>query len=513
MNLTLEQLTYIAERGPKALSAVAGSGKTTTMVEDVRLRKVEEPNATILCVAFNKKIALTLEERMPKGVECKTMHSLGMRAWNRVVPRDIKVETNKTWKLWGDIAPESDEDDDRKSLFLDVKRLVGLLKGAGAIPPAARATHGGCRPLGDWANRNWRLSLLDFLDEHEFDLELQARDDVIELATKLLEESIITSFDGVIDFDDMLYMPVCFGGKFNSFDRVMIDEAQDINDIQRAMLHMVLRPGGTLCAVGDPYQAIYAFRGANHNSFNLIIEEFGLKTFPLSCSFRCPIEVVKLAQRIVPHITWNPAAEAGSVTSLPNFGPNVFTPDDAVICRNTKPLVFLAFSLLRNGVACFINGSDIGASLNALIRRLKAKSLPDLEERLRMWEQNEIARLTKRGSDAAIEVVSDKAATIRAVIDGVASEIPDATISDVTAQIKRLFSDPGSRRLTLSTIHRSKGLEWQRVFILDRHLMPSRYATSAAALQQEANLEYVAITRAMRELYFITSDSFDKEPE
>jgi len=74
--------------------------------------------------------------------------------------------------------------------------------------------------------------------------------------------------------------------------------------------------------------------------------------------------------------------------------------------------------------------------------------------------------------------------------------------------IDNLFSDHGGQRLTLCTIHKSKGMEWNRVFILDCHLMPSRYARKGWQKVQETNLIYVAHTRAKTELYFINSDSF-----
>jgi superfamily I DNA/RNA helicase len=57
--------------------------------------------------------------------------------------------------------------------------------------------------------------------------------------------------------------------------------------------------------------------------------------------------------------------------------------------------------------------------------------------------------------------------------------------------------------LTLCTVHKAKGLEWNRVYILDEFLMPSKYARQAWQQQQETNLQYVAVTRAKQELKFI----------
>jgi len=58
-------------------------------------------------------------------------------------------------------------------------------------------------------------------------------------------------------------------------------------------------------------------------------------------------------------------------------------------------------------------------------------------------------------------------------------------------------------------VHKAKGLEWLRVFILDRDRMPSRWARRDWQVQQEENLIYVAYTRAKEELYFLPSDKID----
>jgi len=84
----------------------------------------------------------------------------------------------------------------------------------------------------------------------------------------------------------------------------------------------------------------------------------------------------------------------------------------------------------------------------------------------------------------------------------------------LAANIDALFSDnrDGSV-LTLATVHKSKGLEWDRVFILDPKLMPSKYARQQWQLDQETNIHYVAITRARQELYYIDSEGFQKPIE
>jgi hypothetical protein len=80
---------------------------------------------------------------------------------------------------------------------------------------------------------------------------------------------------------------------------------------------------------------------------------------------------------------------------------------------------------------------------------------------------------------------------------------------EVIAKIDALFSDVEKTGIQLSTIHRSKGLEADRVFIIHRDLMPSKYAKTDWEKEQEENLRYVAITRAKQHLgYVIDFDAY-----
>jgi superfamily I DNA/RNA helicase len=82
------------------------------------------------------------------------------------------------------------------------------------------------------------------------------------------------------------------------------------------------------------------------------------------------------------------------------------------------------------------------------------------------------------------------------------------TVESLLAKIELMFTDqPEATRLTLSTVHKAKGLEFETVFILDRDkYMPSRYAVQAWQKTQEQNLLYVAVTRAKLRLVYINSE-------
>src|SRR5206468_3822369 len=147
-----------------------------------------------------------------------------------------------------------------------------------------------------------------------------------------------------------------------------IDEAQDTNPARRALAKLALKPGGRLIAVGDPMQAIYGFTGASHDAMDLIAAEFDTVELPLSVSYRCARTIIGMAQTIVPYLEAAPNAPDGAVSRLPlKTALNALKPSDAVLCRQTAPLVSLAFKLIAAGRGCIILGREIAKGLTNLI--------------------------------------------------------------------------------------------------------------------------------------------------
>ena len=196
-------------------------------------------------------------------------------------------------------------------------------------------------------------------------------------------------------------------------------------------------------------------------------------------------------------ITAAPNAIPGVVSTL-TLSPSLFTPPCAVLCRNTAPLIPLAYYLFRHSIPCAIAGRDLGTSLITLIKKFHAPDIPTLLARLEVWQDKEIAK--RNASNRSVESVNDQAEAIRFFASA------ESSVDSIITRITSLFQpSPSPSVIHLSTIHRAKGLEWPLVFILDWHLIPSRYATSPSALRQERNLQYVAITRSSNALHYITS--------
>lgn len=199
----------------------------------------------------------------------------------------------------------------------------------------------------------------------------------------------------------------------------------------------------------------------------------------------------------------SPTAPLGSVKTETSWHSSSLLPSDIILCRNTAPLVSVAFRLLRFGVPCKIAGKEIGAGLVKLAKGFDGTGLRVFKQDLGLWRHKELDKATKKRKFYLCGNIEDKAQALLAIADGVQS------VPELITKIEELFRERPSV-LTLSTIHRAKGQEYPRVFILDRHLMPSKYASQPWQLVQERNLHYVAVTRAKLDLVYVNSENLQK---
>jgi superfamily I DNA/RNA helicase len=472
------------ETGSARVIAVAGAGKTTTLVD-----LVKELRGSVAMVAYNKKIADELKERIGsdlRNVRAGTFHSFGFGAWRQAHPK-VRVDADKVKKICAAMNV-------REELVVFVTSLVSLAK--------QRAV--GVIEMID-ADAPWR----DIVAHFDLDAILTGdKGAVVEDA--LLEEGItaaravlrasMTQDPTVIDFDDMIFAPLAHNARVWANDWVLVDEAQDTNPCRRAFVKKMLKAGGRAIFVGDPAQAIYGFTGADNDALDVIAREFNTIDLPLTVSWRCARAVVEVARRYSPLIEASEMAPEGSATTMDEgtFVKEAFTADDAILCRNTKPLVENAFRLIRRGVACHVEGRDLGAGLVVLVKRWKkAKTVADVMERVADWSAKEVEKLLAKGQEMKAERITDKADTLRVIAEACD---PDAAKETMVTKINGLFGD-NVPNLTLSTIHKAKGREWAKVYWLGANrYQPSPFARQAWQFVQETNLMYVAATRAKRDL-------------
>lgn len=486
---SLQQALIDALRSTKSnliADAYAGSGKTTTIA--FLVDAILKMGATHIVCAFNKSIATELQAR---GMNGRTFHSVGFgavmnatKARNGGAPAqmDAKKVSSIVDRLYGDNAA---------GYAGAIERLVSLAK-AHMLKP--NASNDDILYLIDHFGVDWD-------DDHVSDANM----------CQMVRETLRANNDDtrVIDFDDQLYFCWLLNLSLQKYDYILVDESQDTNPLRRELVRRMMHSSSRIVAVGDARQAIYGFTGASHDSIDQIAEQFNAVRYPLSVSYRCPASVIKLAQTIVPEIQARDDAPEGTVATLPTFKRSDFLSTDLVLCRNTAPLVAVAYKMLASRIPCRIMGREIGASLTSLIKRLsrKQETLDTLIDRLNAWRSTEVERAMRQKKEAKAQSVNDKVDAIVAIIESMTPEDADGGIARLISIIDGMFSDARNGCTTLSTVHKAKGMEAPRVFILDRNLMPSKMASQPWQVQQEYNLLYVAYTRALDTLYFVSSDT------
>lgn len=488
------------------LKARAGCGKTTTIMDAVQ-EIINSHLGQCAILAYNKSISEELKFKLQKmGIDWKsgeagTVHSFGLRSWRKVCP-NIQIDGKKIYKIIDTLLPSSKFLQKNASV---TSRLVSLAKQNG---------FGFFHPIADM--ENW----FEIIEHYSIDEDIADGDkpeDLIENAIRIFKLSQEKDYE-VIDFDDMILAPLTYNSKFWPYDFVFVDEAQDISSTRLALAMKMMKPKiGRLIAVGDDRQAIYGFTGANAESLNHIQQELNSKVLPLTVTYRCPKNIVKEANSIVADLKAHELAIEGEIRKIkfygeknvPWFTKEILSPKDSVIlCRNTKPLVQLAYQLLKSGIGCRIEGREIGEGLIAMATRWKSISaLGDLSDRLHDFESKMKSRFLAKGQEAKAQEVEDKCQTLQALIERCMTQ-GKHSLYDLQASIRELFGDtiPGQvpNVIVLSTIHKSKGREWDKVYLLDKEgTLPSRYARKEWQLVQEENLEYVAITRSKKELIYI----------
>lgn len=492
--------------GNAILEAVAGAGKTTTLLEGI-----SRMSGRIWFGVYNKKMSDEIKAKVSRradirerrGIYVSTFHSAGFSALQFAFKRSARLEVTdrKVSRIISQMQREeiAEGRKDNADLLADyadsAAACVSMAKnrGIGAITPDTDDI---------WLEMIEHFNLAKDLPQGS-DL-----DTLIGMSRDILARS---SADlDTIDFDDMIFLPLLKKLRMLKHEWVIVDEAQDTNPSRRALAAELLAPGGRFVAVGDPHQAIFGFTGADNDSLKQLQDTFGCKVLELTVTYRCPKAVVDQARAYVSHITAHESAPEGSYRRIDSdeISGEVasWEPHDyskiAILCRVNAPLVRICFSMLRQNIPAKIEGRDIGAMLIKTINRFKAESTDVLRYKLEEWFDRERIASIEKDEPSRLARAQDQFETIMVLIE-IAESRGGHTSDAVCDVIRGLFDDDVSGRgiVTLCSAHKSKGLEWDRVYIYGRSkYMPHPMARKEWEQEQEANLIYVAITRAMSEL-------------
>lgn len=349
---------------------------------------------------------------------------------------------------------------------------------------------------------------------------------------------------------------------------------QDLSNLQQRFVSLMNRQSNRFIFVGDNYQSIYAFSGADTNSMNNIARVFNVEKLPLNTCYRCPKNVVKLASTIVPEIEWDKTrADDGNIyigdldTALKHIGPK-----DVILTRFNKDLVSIyKHSLLDLGIPIkfkqdklilsivhdirdcinkYINFYNKGLNVDRLIYThmdnfsknshcdIKSKTYQDEVNRMlpilvknKLAEHKDICRsnfnidylekcILEYMNDGEYNFESedkdDDLAGYTAVVLDLIKQYKEKRSSilvvDFIEYVKDFLSSSQRKFVPeICTIHAMKGNEADNIYIYNYPMLPYKFTNQAPEdFEQEEHLQYVAITRAKKNLYLLLVSNNDK---
>ena len=464
------------------LAAVAGSGKTTTLLELLKICKYKT-----LFLAFNKTVKEEIQKRIEdKGLsqgKAMTLHSLGLMAVRKKYKKvfikngknfdlvkevqNINYQTFKGMK-WGDKLKLSYTLMDMN----DISRLF-LTDDLGEI-------------------KKHMLSMDKTFTDHE---------DIISLWSDFLQlrEESYSGTSITIDFNDMIYLTAHNNLRIPIDPYyLMIDESQDLNLAQHKLVENLINQGTVKkwIAVGDRNQSIYGFSGAYTSSFDKFLDMGNVTELPLDICYRCAKKIIDETNEVYDVMEYGIENEGivGKVTDI-----NEVKSESMIICRNTQPIIKLYFGLLGRGMPVYIKGDDILSSITRFLKphmsHTVSRTKRELETKYELLQKDN----TTNGR-IKLHVFRENYGNFKTLISNMS--VGTDVIKHLIDKIQNLFRVK-SKATMLCTIHKSKGLEADIVYILNENLIPSKFATSPEQLKQEQNLKYVARSRAKKELYYL----------
>lgn len=454
------------------------SGKTFTLC---KLAEITPPIKSSIFLAFNKSIAEELGQRLPRTVKASTLHSCALSSLCKAFSLNFALSDSKNFNLAKEKMNFKGVHSKRiPGMIMKICRLYDLMR-FNLVQDDVESIISLGERYGEEADEN--------LAKRAIELRM--------LNKKIADNYFLKGGSGKLpmDFTDMLYYATQYVHRddFKQYNVVMLDECQDISPLQFEVVKMCKTPRGRLIAVGDEKQSIYSFMGSNLDSLQAIKNAPNTVTLPLSMTYRCAQDIVAEACKVFPDgIVAAPGAVKGFV------GDGTFKDaqeGDFILCRNNAPLVDAFITLLRQGKKCTILGKEFGDELVSLIDSVE--DVWGLEQVL----ENMISKLQKKGVKSptkceAYDKLNEKVNVLLSLYEYFGD------LETVRSRIYDIFVENASRGITLSTIHRSKGLEADRIFFLQPELLPSKYATTELALYAEKCLQFVAITRARKSLIY-----------
>jgi DNA helicase-2/ATP-dependent DNA helicase PcrA len=519
-------------RGPVAILAGAGTGKTTTITHRIAYQVATGtfPADQILAVTFTEKAAGELKGRLAalgvEGVDARTFHSAALshlwQLWERCSGQPVPVVLDHKAPLISSLANALPA----PHKFLPRRELAGEIEWAKnrMVPPEG---------------------YLSELDRSGHEPPIPA-----ELMLRVYEGYERRKHtNGKIDFEDMLGLAVTMFDTYpeatkairSRFHAFTVDEFQDVNPLQAALLDRWLGSRDDLCVVGDDYQTIYSFTGASANYLLGFTDRFPSATVVrLERNYRSTPEILGFANELAAHLGgFRKTLEATVASGAPVLARPIVDQaeevasvvqavgklrDDDVRLEEIAVLyrinarsesfeeAFAAAGIpyqVRDGA--FLRRPGPKAALHGL-KRAPAGTVSDAVNMV-----TDLLGFDPKSEPDAAEEVTRQAdlARLRVLAAEFAQAHPDADVAAFVEELGRRFStEHTGRGVNLLTYHRAKGLEFDAVFLprlLDGEL-PFRSGRVQADPDEERRLLYVGITRARRYLFLTWATDAKTKP-
>ncbi len=482
MNLTAEQQKIIESQGNIKINAVAGSGKTTTVIEYANTRPA---NSKILYIAFNKSVKLeAIEKFRLKGltnVKVETAHSL---AYQYIVRKYNYSVRNQSYRI---------------SEVADILNLQGVGEKHTEYMIANHIN----KFVSYFLNSDKRY--VSELDYRKIVSSKNAKTFVSNNYKYIARQTqlFLSRMDkGEIEIIHDFYLKKfqLSNPKLN-FDYILFDEGQDSSAV---MLDIFLNQEATKVIVGDTHQQIYTWRHAVNS-----LEKADFKTFNLSTSFRFSEDIANLANKT---IQLKSKLNLASDVKIIGKGSNSKLETKAIIARTNLGLLVKAIKYIsdrKNPKPIYFEGNinsytyaDDGASLydvlalynneKSRIKDTVIRSMPDLDELEDYIEKTEDIQLSMM-----VQIVKEYG-----------NQIPKLINTLKSWQVEN--DEKQNAKIIFSTVHKCKGMEYDSIQLASDFISDERLSKlietkkpedlDYAKLNEEINLLYVAITRTKNRL-------------
>jgi len=473
------------------VQAVAGSGKTTTLVECANRIKSDKK---VMLLAHNRSTRDTLVEKIgdKKNIKVYTIHGLAYRMFVEHFGFNPNIDDNKYRnyinKNIDEIGSEAYFSLSKNSRMIYKSNVFDLLN---------KARH----------NLKKSERELKRLAEKKYNMLLVA--DECAFVNKILEWGFNKT--DIVDFQDLLWFPSQYGyfTKIYTSDIIMLDEAQDASIAQQDVISRCFKRETRMFSFGDKDQLINSWAGSDTDSFEHLKDTTQFRRdsieFPLTTNYRCGTRIIAYAKQYTNNnIHAKDDAQDGSVNFETHI--NDIKNGDMVLCRNISPLMDFYRIGVANGKKMCFKGEELGKSLITAIDcsygNTPKEIIVSLKHRIiATWDFfTEESGLDKKETMTNPIIIS--------LLDNIKAieNFPKTveTREDVEKFINDIFSNEEDGGIQLSTIHRAKGLEADNVFIICPSLIPSRLAESKWEIEEERHLQYVMCTRAKNSLNFVS---------